>query len=87
MRLLVGQILLHITDGKVDSEKLAKQAQGAVGQKDVSAVVAALHFVLTSAGAERATLSNSSSARTRLSFAPHLVRAAQPSTRWMSWCL
>jgi hypothetical protein len=52
VRLLVGQILLHITDGKVDSEKLAKQAQGAVGQKDVSAVVAALHFVLTSAGAE-----------------------------------
>ena len=36
---------------QLDGEKLAKQAQGLVSEKDVAAAVAALHFVLTNAGA------------------------------------
>ena len=51
VRLIVGQILSHVTAGGLDVEKLAKQAGGAVGPKEVCAAVAALHFVLTSAGA------------------------------------
>ena len=54
MRLIVGQILSHLMEQQVDGEKLAKQVQGAVSEKDVAAAVAALHFVLTSAGAPRA---------------------------------
>ena len=44
----------HLMEQQVDGEKLAKQVQGAVSEKDVAAAVAALHFVLTSAGAPRA---------------------------------
>ena len=51
MRLIVGQILSHLMEQQVDGEKLAKQVQGLVSEKDVAAAVAALHFVLTSAGA------------------------------------
>lgn len=55
VRLIVGQILSHVTVDGLEAEKLAKQAQGPVGERDVSAVVAALHFVLTSAGAQLAS--------------------------------
>ena len=51
VRLLVGQVLSHLTERQLDGEKLAKQAQGLVSEKDVAAAVAALHFVLTNAGA------------------------------------
>jgi hypothetical protein len=53
VRLLVGQILSHLMEQQLDGEKLAKQAQGLVSEKDVAAAVAALHFVLTNAGAPR----------------------------------
>ena len=51
VRLLVGQVLSQLTERQVDADKLAKQAQGLVSEKDVAAAVAALHYVLTNAGA------------------------------------
>jgi hypothetical protein len=51
VRLLVGQVLSYLTERQLDGDKLAKQAQGLVSEKDVAAAVAALHFVLTNAGA------------------------------------
>ena len=51
VRLLVGQVLSYLTERQLDGDKLVKQAQGLVSEKDVAAAVAALHFVLTNAGA------------------------------------
>lgn len=51
VRLIVGQILSHLIEQQLDGEKLAKQAQGLVSEKDLAAAVAALHFVLANAGA------------------------------------
>ena len=77
---MVGQILSHITTGRLDGEKLAKQAQGQVGPKDVAAATAALHFMLTNAGAARLLACR---ARRGAPRAETRARGAQqPSTRW-----
>ena len=50
VKMLVGQIVANMTEGAIDSDKVAKLASGSVNEKDVRAAVAALHFVLASAG-------------------------------------
>ncbi len=97
VRLIVGQVVSHIALGQLDSEKLAKQALGPVGQSDVCAAVAALHFVLTNAGASRVAAAAASESgrltpqrtvrsqvRGRGACAPEGARAAGPAQRCTS---
>jgi hypothetical protein len=49
VKLLVGQLVQRAINGGIDYSKLQKLATGTIGEGDVQAAVAALHFVLMGA--------------------------------------
>ena len=49
VKLLVGQLVKRVVDGDIDYAKLQRFATGTIGEGDVQAAVAALHFILTGA--------------------------------------